>query len=238
MNKKLLLTLGSILLIALIGLVIGVPGGITGVINNTKSPPNPDDLAYIERRNAVKNSIEGLLGSIESSINLESYGDSTHELCYEGHNNWKRQDGFAHRCDYRLTRFFGFSGDFRKEMIELEQDFLRLGWAPRSGAELPLERVMASYYDRYYEDRSDYLVSNLPAGSAVYQNGDKHLYLGFAEQETTTLSGLEFNQKVIGVSHDTHEVQDFQDVSKVFDKVVNDHQFLFSVSIEANFFEN
>jgi hypothetical protein len=102
--------------------------------------------------------------------------------------------GYAHRCTLRLTRYYGFDGDFRQRMLDFEKSLLSLSWKnglsddPAARAQ-SVEYMLASYYDQ----RPGMLVDSIPAPSG-YNAPGLVLELRWAERQTKDLSSLEYTQ--------------------------------------------
>jgi hypothetical protein len=95
------------------------------------------------------------------------YDAGTLDYCYVGHHNWKVDAQFNNQCRYLVTKYYGFSGDFRVEMTQLDNALVARGWARYGGG---LRSMLTGYYDRWYGPdkpkpanfRDQHLVSNIP----------------------------------------------------------------------------
>lgn len=244
--KKILIIVSLIIIaIPILGyllLVISFSGGIDGVISDLKPAPNPESSSIVAKRNVAKDSISNSFIELERQIGFSSYATSTHDRCYKGQNNWKVKDGYAHRCDYRLTKYYSFNGDFRQEMLGFDQKLLSLGWSPNG---LTMSKMFVNYYDVYYgQDKSrprnfpeGYLVSSLPTPG--YSKDSQRMELEFAERDTKDLFGIEYTQEVSGdTSFETYENKNFQDIKTLFQKIIKDNKFVIVISLQQNYFQN
>jgi hypothetical protein len=241
--KVALIVLGIIaasLGIALAALAVQMNGGIVNTIRNLKPRPDLNDVAIKSDRTALEAAIAGALQSIETNRGFTAYATSKDDRCYEGQNNYKVTEGFAHRCTLRLTRFYGFDGDFRQQMIDLEKTLIDAGWKnglaydPRA-SEHNMENMMINYYDRYYG--RDYLTVDRIAAPLGYHTGTWKLEIRWAEKDTRDLSRLESNQKIRS-SWQFYERPELASVDQVFNKATQDHRYVAGIAISGHYFEN
>jgi hypothetical protein len=252
--KILLKIAGSLLIcIFLIGLLgylwlwMSLNGGIQGTISSLKTAPNPSSETMIKKRTEVINAINGSFNDIERMMGFQSYATSTHDRCYKGQNSWKRVDGYAYRCTYRITKFYGFNTDFREQMIQFEEQLFRLDWKTFfTEPAYPMRAILEEYYDEYYgtlKGKRDYprgyFVSNLPTPSNDYYKKGEMLELEYAERAKKELFSLEYAQQVNGDTlHEIYDVKNFQDISAVFDQITGQNNYVLEVSIQKNYFQN
>lgn len=228
-------------------LVISFSGGISGVISDLKSAPNPESSNLVSKRNAARNSINSSFTELDSKIGFTSYAVATHDRCYEGQNNWKVHDGYAHRCTYRVTKFYGFNGDFRQKIINFEQQIMNSGWKPAYSSGFPIKEIMEQYYDKYYgPDKTTprnfpegYLVSSLPTPTSGYLKDKNVLEVEYAEKATEDLFQIEYAQNVSrDTLIETYDKKDFQDINLIFQKITQEDKFILVISIQEDYFEN
>lgn len=250
-RKKILiiivLVIISIPLIGYLLLYIALSGGIKGVISDLKPAPNPESSGIILKRNSAKDSTGNSFAELDKEFGLTNFATSTHDRCFEGQNNWKVQDGYAHRCTYRVTKFYGFNGDFRQQLINLEQQIIDSGWESADSSGFPMKEIMEHYYDKYYgSDKptprnfpKGYLVSNLPTPTGGYSKDREVLEIEYAEKATEDYSQIEYAQNVSGDTlFETYEKKDFQDISSIFKNITQDNKFVLVISIQKDYFEN
>jgi hypothetical protein len=242
--KVALIVLGivaSSLIIALAALAVQMNGGIVNTIRNLKPRPNLNDVAIKSDRKALETAIEGALHSIETNSGFTAYATSKDDLCYPGQNNYKVTEGFAHRCTLRLTRFYGFDGDFRQTMIDLEKTLINAGWKnglsyyPQA-SERNMEYMMIHYYDRYYG--RDYLTVDNIAAPIGYHTGSLKLEIDWAEKETRRLFRLESKQRIPSRMWQFYEHHELQSVDDVFKTATRDHRYVAGIAIYGHYFEN
>ena len=218
-------------------------GGIDGIISSRKLPPNPESQRIVAKRNSAQTAISDSLNALEREADFTYHATSTHDRCYKGQNNWKVKDGYAHRCDYRVTKFFGFNTDFRQTMIDFDKTLIALGWSAQAVSSIPT--MITEYYDVYYDQlgsSSDkviegYEVSRLPQPS--YQKEGLKLELGFAERDTKDLFGIKYAQNVTGNTlFETYDDKKFQDIDALFRSMTAREAYVVVVSVQQNYFQN
>jgi hypothetical protein len=220
-------------------------GGFEGMRKRRIPAPDINSSAVTSRRTAMKNDIEAALNVLDNSAVFTRYAISTHDRCYKGEANWKTIDPYAHRCELRVTHFYGFNGDFRAQMIKFETLLIYSGWA--QPYDLSIQRVMIDYYDPRYgrpmpflRGNSDrrYLVSDLPAPSE-YRKNNLVLNIVYVEKETDNLFRLGDAQNVVNYTRvATHDDKEFQDAKALFQNITKSCKYLLAVPIQGTYFEN
>ena len=223
-------------------------GGISGITSSLKSAPNPESVGIVKKREESKASINSAFSTLEESSGLTSYGASSHDHCYKGQNNWKVHDGYAYRCTYRVTRFYGFNQDFRTKMLDFEQMLVGSDWKPTNGPDLPIKEIMQDYYDKYYDDKDPqisqnfggkYLVSDLPTPIGGYKNDTLTMDMDFAEKDTKYLFQIDYTQNITGDTFDTtYEKKNFLDINSVFQNVTQHNKYVLALSLQEDYFQN
>lgn len=249
-KKILIITSLIIIVIPLIGyllLVISFSGGINGIISGLKSAPDPKSAAITEKRNSIKNDIDTEFDQLEKSFISSQMKDSTYDNCYKGQNNWKVHEGYAHRCDYRVTRYYGFNGDFRQKMLELEQVLFRLKWQPSNGTSNQLSYYIKNYYDQYYGDKNPqvsanfggtYLVSSLPTVIDGYSKNGIGIDIAYGEKDSKDNYGLETAPGFSKRGFPFFENKDFIDVKSAIAEINKNDKYVVAISFEKNYFQN
>jgi len=215
-------------------------GGIDGLISNLKPEPNPNSSAMNAKREAATAAIYQSFDELQSILDYDYYETATHDHCSRGSSSWKRSDGYAYRCSLRITKFYGFNGDFRQEMINFEQKIRGAGWEGPSYEPDPMRKMLEEYYDHYTTYQvGDLVVSNLPSSSCDYGKNGFSLQLDFAEKETIVFSEFDFMQRVSGHSYDEiYDEKNFQDSSLVIRKITDTDRFVLVISIQKTYFQN
>ncbi|MBO0719772.1 MAG: hypothetical protein J2P41_03065 [Blastocatellia bacterium] len=220
-------------------------GGLEGMRKRRIPAPDLKNLAIISRRTSMKNGIEATFKVLDTSPGFTRYAIATHDQCYQGETNWKIVDSYAHRCEFRATRFYGFNGDFQEQMIKFETLLNHNGWTS------PNDSSIQSSFTDYNDlcggypvsasggDRSrKYLVSDLCASGPYRKNG-LAMVIAYAEKETDDLIRLNLIQKVYTSPRGTiHNVQELQDVKTVFGEITRSCRYVLGVSIDGTYFEN
>ncbi|HEX8182772.1 MAG TPA: hypothetical protein VF575_04195 [Candidatus Saccharimonadales bacterium] len=234
--KKILIIVSLIIIaIPLLGylfIVISFSGGIGGMISDMKSAPNPRSSGISAKRTTAQSDIEAAYNQLQQSTGFKEYKNATYDQCYEGQNNWKVKDGYAHRCDYRVTKYYGFNGDFRQEMLDLERKLFALNWQISNG-----DRNQLTYYIEEYYDQS-YLVSNMPTVIYGYAKSGITMDIAYSERDSEDIFWLESAQDGIGKGFPTYEQKNFIDVKSAFAEVTQTNKYIVAISLEKNYFEN
>lgn len=233
-------------LIAYLLFVVALSGGFAGFVDSLKPEPKPTNVVIIEKRNTVRNEIESEFDQLEQSSGLTEQATSSHDTCYAGQNNWKVKDGYAHKCDYRVTKFYGFNGDFRQRMLNLEQSFVEQNWSSENNYS-SLSRIVRDYYDKYYgkEDeevsanfKGKYLVSDLPDVYDGYTKNRIVADVNYAERATDDLFSLEYSRESHKGNSPFYEDRQFTDVKSKFAEITQDNKYVVVISFEKQYFEN
>jgi hypothetical protein len=220
-------------------------GGVGNTIKNTKPAPDIHSSKLVAKRMATQKTIEANLDALEISDGPAKYATSTHDRCYKGQNNYKVQDGYAYRCTFHVTRYYGMNGDFRAQMMAYEKLLRANGWrAPTSN----LEKIMTDFYDWNYNGqdptfrkiyRRRFLVSDLPRPYEGYRKDNLVLFFDYAERETTNLLPLDLAQQVsFDTLSETYDRKDLQNTRAVFEEITKTHQYVVLISIQGTYFQN
>lgn len=248
--KKIAIIVAAIVVVVpiLLGLLLFIY--LSGGINGLKPTPNPVSSAITSKRNPAKHSIESSFAEIDNDFGYVNYATSTHDLCHKAQNNWKISQGYVHLCTYKTTRFYGFNGDFRQQMIDFEQNIINIGWRSNYGSSLPLKEIMENDYDKYYGDKDpsvsqnfggSYLVSSLPTPDSGYFRNEGVLTIAYAEKTTKTndlsrIEGAQYSERAIPDIF--YDKKNFQDINTLFQKITQTNKFILVVSIEEVYFHN
>jgi hypothetical protein len=84
---------------------VAMNGGIYSIILNMKSRPDLDSPDLKRNGTKLEEQIDADFSRAVPNGDFVQYETSTQDTCYDGANNWKHQDGFAHRCTLRVTNF-------------------------------------------------------------------------------------------------------------------------------------
>ncbi|PSH70225.1 hypothetical protein CU102_03815 [Phyllobacterium brassicacearum] len=227
--KAAIVAVGALVAIALIGymaLYASLSGGLTGILINLRSAPDPQSPSLIARRDTAKQSMRSSLSELPAAADFLRE-DSVYEIdqCRKGQNNWKVRDGYAYQCTQGMTAIYGFDGDFRQHAEKLDKTMRRIGWQPPTYG-LSVSDMLREYYDRYYGPLKPppanfpdgYLVSDLPTPSGYMRDRAK-LDVRFAERATSTRSasrnaGL---MSAYPVLHDTLRNNDYALIVSVWE---------------------
>lgn len=211
---------------------IGMSGGIYSIILNMKSRPTLDSPDLRRNRTKLEAQIDGDFGRAVPNEGVVHYETSLQDSCYDGTNNWKRRDGFAHRCTLRATRFFGFDGDFRKAMLDFETGLFAAGWHFNIH---DMEWTLTNYYDAV--TRNFHTVDYIPNPYPYYKGG-LALEIRWAERDSQRLLDLK-NIQAHGMGENNfYDQRKLTDAADVFRKVTQDHRYILAIAISGHYFEN
>jgi hypothetical protein len=230
-------------------------GGPGNIVRNLKSAPDAESPAIARERLRATEEIEAALAAVDAGSGFTSYATATGDRCYKGENDWKITDGYAHRCTVRTTRFYGMSGDFRAQMLGLEDLLASGGWQPpRSLPDLPpatFREMFATYYDRYCSgnriavfgvgvDPLPCEVSKLPrSGSNGYKKGHLVLWIECAERGESDLYMMDLMQRgPRDREPNLYQKTSLQDVAAQVREITASDRYVVAVTIEQTYFEN
>ena len=238
----------SILSILFYGFVLLVgSGGISNLFLEFKPGPNPNSSSVIAKREQTKQSIFASFDELNNVVGHTDKATSTHDRCYHGQNNYKVQDGYANRCAYRITKYYGFNGDFREHVLSFEQRIIDLGWISRERDPNPIKIMLEDYYDKYYGPGKSlpenfpngYYVSDLPTPNRGYSKNNNTLTVVFAEKASKDLFTITYAQNIDGDTlFANYDVKQFQKIEPLFKDIVQNYKYVVAVSIQGQYFEN
>ncbi|HEX6258015.1 MAG TPA: hypothetical protein VFZ48_00885 [Candidatus Saccharimonadales bacterium] len=233
MNKT---TVHLVLVLAILALAsipavlyVQLSGGIDNIILHMQPAPDPKSPELVAKKNAAATAIHQSFAEINNAASLKSYSTANQNVCNKGQNNSKVRDGYAHRCITTTTVFYGFSGDFRQQMITLEQKLRALGWQPKGDT---LQQIMIEYYDKYYGKKNPvsnslggkYLVSDLPTPLGGYSKDTQLLDIRYAEAETQNIDYLNVLYQA--------------NVDDILKTIAKQNKYMIILSIQKVYFQN
>jgi hypothetical protein len=220
------------------GFIVLLNGGIANTIRNLKPEPNMERASIKSARDKRSGDIESALRSIGANNDFTAFATGKDDRCYEGQNNYKVAQGYAHRCTLRLTRYYGFDGDFRQRMLDFEKSLLSSGW--KNGlSDDPAARVQNMEYmmTGYYDQRPGMSVESVPAPSG-YNAPGLVLELRWAGRQTKDLSSLEYTQHAPFYAGRLYQRPELVNVEDAFKRAVQGHRYVIAVAIYGHYFEN
>jgi hypothetical protein len=229
-------------------------GGFANTIRILTPRPNLELASIKADREKLDARIGAGLEAIVVASGFKLYASATDDRCYDGENNWKRSDGYAHRCSLRRTRLLGFDSDFRQTMLDFEKSLLTSGWAP-AGRNMDYE--MAEYYDRRRSMLSDRLplqgyrmaglvleISWTEGSSQPLQHPEDHRKRGaafdafWAERNASRFRKLDANQRIRAGSHVFYERSEYMNTVEAFNSANLAVRYMLFVSVQGDYFEN
>ena len=222
-------------------LYVAMNGGIYGIILNMKSRPDPNSPDLRRSRATFEQQIDADFSRAVQSPGFVHYQTSTQDTCYDGANNWKHQDGFAHRCTIWVTNFYGFDGDFQKAMLDFEKVLLAAGWHSIHDNTHDMEWSSNNKFVFAKDRTTDRRLSPYPGDIFSYYKDGLSLDVRSAERGATRLGSLEIMQahSMGWVSENNfYDQRKVVDVGEVFREVTRDHSYILTVAISGHYFEN
>jgi hypothetical protein len=233
-----LLAVVSLPLLAIASFYVVINGGIANTIRNLKPAPDLAGAALKSDRARLAAEIDSAFQGVVANPGFVYYATSTHDRCYGGQNNFHMTEGFAHRCTLRLTRFYGFDGDFRQAMIDFEKRSLAAGRKlGRNDATSPGEQNMAYMMSHYYDVRPNVTVDQI-ARPLGYNRDNLVLVIGWAERATRYFDSLAAIQRMDFGSLPSYDETSFRTGNEFFKSVTQDHRYILGVAIYGHYFEN
>jgi hypothetical protein len=222
-------------------------GGVGNVVRNLKPAPDVEGRTITRKRLRATEEVEAALAAVDAGTALTSYATSTDDRCYQGENDWKIKDGYAHRCTVRMTRFYG-SDEFRRHVLGLEDQLASSGW------QLPpatFREMFATYYDVYCRGQRIAVfgvgpitpmqceVSKLPrSGSDEYKKGHLVLWIEGAERGERNLVRMGFLQSMPVGIRTLYEKKNLQNVETLIQDITTSQRYVLSVTVAKTYFEN
>lgn len=213
------------------------------MLSELKPTLDPNSNSVVSRRSATQQSIKNAFQEIETASGLSSLPVSMHDVCYSGQHSWKTQDEYAHRCEYRVTKYYGFNNDFKQYMLGFDTKVRSKLWTPAEGGPT-MQSMMSSYYDVYYgPDKpktlafgDDFSVSSLPEPG--YRNNTQDMELKFADKKTKFIDILDYFQNISSPYPDIYEKKSLQDINAGFSALTQNSQFIVAIAIQQSYFQN
>lgn len=218
--------------------IVLLNGGIANTIRNLKPEPIMERASIKSARDELNGNIDSALRLIGANNGFAAFAAAKDDRCYKGQNNYKVTQGYAYRCTLRLTRYYGFDGDFRQRMLDFEKSLLSSGWKnglsddPAARVQ-NMEYMMTSYYDR----RPGMSVDSIPAPSG-YNAPGLTLELGWAERQTKNLFRLEHAQHAPFYAGHLYQRPEPVNVDEAFKRAVQDKRYVIAIAVYGHYFEN
>jgi hypothetical protein len=223
---------------------VAFSGGIDGALSKFKKKPNPNSTELIASRNYAKGEIQKEYILLSKINFLTEYDSSTYDYCYKGQKDWKIMDAFNHRCDFRITKYYGFIGDFRSNMKSIEQEIAKLQWLNPNDTSKSIGYNIDNNYEDYVasEISNDTNYNYQPSyGAGEIANGylknNIVMDITYTNKESEVISWLDSAQYNFK-SFPFYEDSNFVDIQSVFTKITKDNPHVLAISLEKNYYEN
>lgn len=225
-------------------LYVGMNGGIKGTISNLKPPLDAGSTAVVAKRDRISNAIEAAFSELETGSDFAGYAVATHDRCNKGENNWKISQGFANRCQFRMTRFYGMKDDVRPQMLGFETRLIESGWTvPPSGI-----RDFIAHYDencgrqapsKFASAAPDCPPSIPPRSYGGYRKNNLQLRAAYADNDSNFPLIFEHTQQIdLDGMPVAYERTDFQNTYMLFQTIRQSYAYALAISIQGTYFEN
>ncbi len=217
-----LVFLGMVTFVVL--LAVGLSGGLKGVVASMQSPPTAKELAA-PKASWSKALTRNLDAAMDPGAPFQFAQEARDDVCNEGQNNWKIQDGYAHKCELKITRFYAFSDDLRASLIVLDLRLQSEGFT-LLGSETMAETTNAIGFGT---PSTDLLYP------PCYQKGDLSLCMRLADRNTREFSSLTTSQRLgYGPPGPGSELVDAASVAK---EILQTQQYVLALSVKGTYYE-
>ncbi len=226
-----IVVLVTIVVFTIVWFIISFSGGLNGAISSFKQPPDTNSSSFMDKKNLAKSSIEDSYTSLGRLTALKLYGSSSVDGCEQGQNNYKVHDGYAYRCTYRTSKFYGINDNFRQKLLDFEQNILKDGWSDSGSPECEhctISDVIYNYFDNQEQNTN---ALYLPPEPARYTKNDQNLDIMFGHEALARDDS--FGYYILGP--DNHYQQDFRDGLVA---TLKENRYVLVISIQQIFFEN
>ena len=231
----------SVLIVGAAWLYVAMNGGIYSIILSMRSRPDPDSPDLQRSRTVLAEQIDADFSSAIGN-GVARYQTARQDACYDGANNWKHQDGFAHRCTLRLTNFYGLDGDFRKAILDFDKVLLAAGWHSNNHDDTHNMEWSSDNKFVFAQGRpTERHLNPNPGSTYSYYKDGLSLDIRSAERGATRLGSLEIVQAngMGWISENNfYDQRKLVDVDDVFREVTRDHPYILAVAISGHYFEN
>jgi hypothetical protein len=219
--------------------VVAGCGGLLGEDNGP--PPDPLSPDVVAARELALGRADAALHSAAMSLGAQVVGRTAADACYEGQNNYKRSEGFDHRCTIRRAIVVVFDGDFRKLIAELDEGLFAAGW--NCGGSLPCDETNSGLVDEYWDFRraehggQEPPISSLPT-TGMYERDGAFLEVEYAGPDLAGRGSLEdWHRRRRGGLVTSYEKQHPLDVDAVLARAA-DLGYVIALAVEIDYFED
>jgi hypothetical protein len=196
----------------------------------------------------VNKQVNSSFDDIESKTGLKSFATSTVNACSKdisilGLDFFPALGGsdYYEKCTLIVSKYYGFSGDFKKNAFNLEKDMFELGWNDNLG----ISDKIRIYYDENvgkYMDSSSvpkelFTVSNL--NSAGYTKDGYRLEINFAQKESTA-KDIDFikiyeSKAIIEPHGSKYKTKQLQNIDDIFKNIILENKYFMMMTISKHY---
>ena len=207
-------------------------------------PPDPLTPEVVVARVLATKAADDALADAVAALDGAVVGRASSDECYEGQNNYKRREGFDHRCTLRRAVAVGFEGDFRRRIAQLDDRLFAAGWGCYRD---PCPETLSSMVDEYWEFRKpefggeDPAITTLPTPSMYRKDAlffDTHYALDAKHAIPSGRSWLESaHRRRLGGLRTSYRVVRPLDVEAVVNRGAR-FAFVVVLAVETTYFED
>jgi hypothetical protein len=224
--------------LAAFSVVVAGCGSFLGEDNGP--PPDPFSEDVVAARALATTRADEALADAAAALDGRVVARTTADACYEGQNNYKRREGFDHRCTIRRAIVVGLDGDFPRRIARFDRRLFAAGW--NCGA-FECDRTLSGLVDEYWGFRKgehggqDPPISSLPTTSS-YQRDGLYLEVGYLGADPAGRGALgRFHRRWRGGLFTSFERERPFDVDAVLARA-RDAKYVVGLAIETDYFED
>lgn len=217
-----------------------VLSGCVSLGEDNGPPPDAMSDEIVAARERASAQADRALTEAATALDGRILARTTTDACYEGENNYKRREGYDHRCTLRRAAVVGFDGDFRKRIAAFDRELFAAGW----DCPLPCSETNSDLVEEYWEFRkpeyggNDPPISILPTTGPYGRDG---LYLGVGYVSDSHRSGRavldDWHRRRRGGLFESYEQSRPLDVDAVLARVAR-FDYAVALAVETDYFED
>ncbi len=221
-------------------LIANYAGGFGNIRKNFTKLPDPESPELATLRKTLTTDIEKEFAAIDEKTGLTVKGTDVLDECYKGQNNKLTRDGFAHRCSYRKKQYFGYTGDFTAQTMGQFQYLASLGWGTSATTYTNGITKTANAYKDLPTVNAD--PATLLNGGQNAKKGDFAMGITYQDIRNAIYltSSMTDAQDILPNATSTVEYtkKSVAQLTKVIPSIAMKDQYLFTISIEKDYFMN
>jgi hypothetical protein len=211
-------------------------------------PPAADSPSLLNKRQRAHDEISSAFSTLDSHMPFQKYSSGTHDRCGQGQKNYEVHDSYSNKCEYKVTEFYGFDGEFREQMTILRDYLVSNHWMSARDVVFPqedsIDSLLVHYYDEYKNQETNfhkskvYRVCDLPTSSVAYNQNELNLGMKTSEQDECDQSDFDFYQEVSNSRYlSSTEFYNILIPAEGINDILARHKYLIAIAIEKTYFE-